>query len=147
MIIGGMIEASSNKITVPDISPTNFKGIYQILLASPPIIILAILEYIYYDKVDLTEPLAMELIILADMYFLPNLKEDCANYLSKKLTVTNFVEVMKVSQTVESEKLEKRVVSFLISNIEKVEQVVDFRVIPQELLIKAIKDLKSSKNK
>jgi len=87
----------------------------------------------------------MELIILADMYFLPNLKADCEKYLSEKLTVTNFVEVMKVAQTADSEKLEKRAVSFLTSNIEKVKQEVDIHVIPPELFIKAIMDLKRAK--
>ncbi len=87
----------------------------------------------------------MELIVLADKYFLPSLKADCENFLSAKLTVTNFVEVMKVAEIVESEKLEKKVVSFLTSNIEKVKQEVDINLITPELFVKAIMDLKSSK--
>ncbi len=87
----------------------------------------------------------MELIILADMYFLPNLKADCENYLSAKLSVENFVKVMKVAETADSEKLEKKVVSFLTLNIEKVKQEVDIHIIPPELFIKSILELKSNK--
>ncbi len=106
---------------------------------------IAILEYIYCDKIALTEPLAMELIILADMYFLSKLKEDCEKYLSEKLVVANFVQIMKVAQTADSAKLENRVVNFLTSNIEKVKQEVDIHLIPPELFIKAIMSLKSIK--
>jgi len=144
MFNSGMIEANSKKINVPDISSTNFKGRYLKVLKVNNTII-AILEYIYCDKINLTESLAIELIILADMYFLPNLKADCENYLSAKLTVENFVKVMKVAETADSEKLEKKVVSFLTSNIEKVKQEVDIHMIPPELFIKAVLELKSGK--
>jgi len=87
----------------------------------------------------------MELILLADIYSLPNLKADCENYLSAKLSTANFLQVMKVAETAGSEVLEKKIVSFLISDIEKVEQEVDTQLIPSRLLVKAIIGAKSLK--
>jgi len=130
MFQSGMIEANSDKINVPDISSTNFK---------------AILEYIYCDKIALTEPLALDLIILADMYFLTKLKSDCEGYLSTHLTIQNLLNVVKAAETADSEKLNERVVSFLIANIDKVKQEIDIHAIPPELFIKAISNLKQSK--
>jgi len=89
----------------------------------------------------------MELIILADQhqYVLPNLKAYCENYLSAKLSTENFVEVMNLAQTANSEKLGKKVVSFLASNIEKVRQEVDIDLIPARVFVRAIMNLQPTK--
>jgi len=123
MFQSGMMEANSDKINVPDISPTNFK---------------AILEFIYCDKITLTETLALDLIILADMYSLAKLKADCETYLSTHLTTENFLNVLKAAETGDSQKVKDKVVSFLATNIKKVKQEVDICTIPHELLIETI---------
>jgi len=127
MLQSGMIESNSSKITVPDISPTSFK---------------AILEYIYFGKVSLTEKLALDLIVLADMYFLSDLKADCETCLSTCLNVKNFLDVMKAAEIADSGKLDDKVAAFLIINLEKLNQELDFSLIPQELFVKAIRKMK-----
>jgi len=124
MFKSGMIEANSAKINVPgEISVENFK---------------AILEFIYCDKIALTESLALDLVVLADMYFLTKLKVDCEDYLSKNLALGNFLSVLNVSQTADSERLKEKVVNFLVGNIQKVKEEVDAQKIPAEIWIQAI---------
>jgi len=124
MFKSGMIEANSTKINVPgEISVENFK---------------AILEYIYLDKIALTESLALDLVVLADMYFLTKLKVDCEDYLSKNLSVKNFLSVLSAAEKADSEKLKEKMVSFLVENIHKVKEEVDVQKIPVEIWIQAI---------
>jgi len=127
MFQSGMMESNSSKITVPDISPINFK---------------AILEFIYFGKIVLTEKLALDLIVLADMYFLSDLKADCESYLTTCVSMTNFLNYMKVAETADAQKLEDKVASFLITNLEKISEDIDSSLIPQDLLIKAMKKMK-----
>ncbi len=87
----------------------------------------------------------MELIILADKYCLPKLKADCESYLSAKLATANFVQVMRTAKAAGSGELEKKIVSFLIANVEKVRQEIDTELIPSEIFIKAIISAKSLK--
>jgi len=131
MFQSGMMEASSTRIDVPgDVSVGNFK---------------AILEYIYCEKVALTETLALDLVVLADMYFLEKLKADCEDYLSKNLSVESFLRVMNVAETADSKKLKDRVMSFLVGNIEKIMTEVDVEKIPTEILMKGILFVKQNK--
>ncbi len=103
---------------------------------------IAILEYIYFGKIPLTEPLALDLIILADMYCMAELKADCETYLSANLKINNLLKIIKASETADSHKLEERIVSFLIENIEKLQQEMDFHEIPHELLVKSMLSMK-----
>jgi len=66
------------------------------------------------------------------------LETDCETYLCTKLRAENLLKVIKVNETVDSAKLEDYVVSFLINNIEKLQQEIDIRDVPHELLIQAI---------
>jgi len=119
-----MVEANSTKISVPgNISVENFK---------------AILEYIYRDKIVLTEPLALELVVLSAMYFLEKMKVDCEDYLSKNLSVENFLSVLNVAEAADSKRLKKKVVSFLVGNIQKVKEEVNVQKIPTEVWIQAL---------
>jgi len=100
------------------------------------------LEFIYFGKVSLTEKLALDLIVLADMYFLSDLKTDCETYLSACLSVKNFLDVMKAAEVADSNKLEDKVAVFLITNLEKLNQELDVSLIPQELFVKAMRKMK-----
>jgi len=132
MFKSGMIEATSTKINVPgDISAQNFR---------------AILEYIYYDTITLTQTLALDLVVLADMYFLAKLKADCENYLSKNLSVESFLSVLNVAEMADSSILKKRVVKFFVENLEKVNEEVDIQKIPSEFFIKALLYQRENKN-
>jgi len=115
------------KVEISDISPPSFK---------------AILEYIYFGKVIFTQSLALDLVIQADKYFLPNLKEDCESYLSAQLNITNFLDFIKAAKVAESGNLENQLVGFLIKNLEKINQEVDLHLIPQDLFVKAMRKMK-----
>jgi len=96
----------------------------------------------YFGSLALTEPLALNLITLADEYLLPELKADCESYLSKNLKAANLLNVIKATEAAASEKLKERVVSFLAIHMKDLTKEIDVNLIPNKLLSEAI--LKSS---
>jgi len=131
------MEANAAEINIPDIPPANFKGKNVSSSFKSKLKWIALLEYIYLGKVALTESLALDLIILADMHLIAELKADCEAYLYSILTKTNFLEIIKVSQVVESEKLKDSAVSFLANMMEKPKQEIDSDLIPHDLFLQA----------
>ena len=103
---------------------------------------IAILEYIYFGKIDLTEQAALDLIILADMYCMAELKADCETHLSTNLKTNNFLKIIKAADSVDSQILEERIANFLIDNIGKLQQEIDLHEIPHELLVKSMMRMK-----
>jgi len=131
------MEANAAKINVPEISPVNFKGKVSSSLKSK-LKWIAILEYIYFGKIALTEQLAMDLAIVADMYCMAELKADCEAYLSKNMKAENLLAIIKTAETADSVKLENKIISFLVTNIDKLKDTMDVDSIPHPLLIKCM---------
>ena len=110
--------------------------------------LIAILEYIYFRKITLTEKLAMDLLILADMYCMAELKADCEAYLSMHMKTTNLLEIIKAAETADSEKLENKIINFLCGNLQEYNTEMGLQFIPPQLLVKCILKMdKASKGK
>jgi len=80
----------------------------------------------------------MDLLILADMYCVVELKEDCEIYLSKHMKAANLLEIIKVVETAGSETLEGKIISFLCGNLEKLNDEMDLQLISSHLLVKCM---------
>ena len=131
----------SIKINISEISPAAFKGKKGPYLFNK-IISIAILEDIYFGKVALTKPLALELLTFTDKFGIPQLKADCEVHLSANLKAVNLLDVIKVTETVKLEKLKDEILSFVAGNMKLLEQEIDVSLIPQEILAKAVSKLK-----
>jgi len=70
------------------------------------------------------------------------LKADCEAYLSANLKAANLLKIIKAADTADSLILEEKIVSFLIENIEKLQQDMDLHEIPHELLVKSMMSMK-----
>ncbi len=89
-------------------------------------------------KINLTEKLALDLLVIADMYCVAELKEECDIYLSKYMKSTNLLKIIKVVETAESEILEDKIVNFLHRNLEELNKGIDLESIPPHLLVKCM---------
>jgi len=134
-------ELMKDEISVPDISLKNFKGKIS-LSSSQSQLLLAILEFIYCDTVNLDEELAMELVGLADTFLLPKLKEACESYLSLNLRAENVLKISKRAEAVSAKKLEENVIAFLIKDFEKLSKTIELKSLSPELFVKLIMKLR-----
>ena len=81
-----------------------------------------LMKFIYCDEVKLEEDNAVELVILADKYFLEDLKLVCEEYLIKTLKMENFAARGKVAEMYEMKLLRKALVDFGVRNMGKIRQ-------------------------
>jgi len=80
----------------------------------------------------------MDLLVIADMYCMAELKADCEAYLSMTMKATNLLEIIKAAETADSEKLENKIITFIFSNIDKLNNEMDLQLIPPHLLVKCM---------
>ncbi len=69
--------------------------------------ILALLQYIYCNEVELDVKLALELIPVVDEYLMKGLKNICEKYLEKQLEKDNVVDILIVADRHEIDELKK----------------------------------------
>src|SRR3712207_398464 len=110
-----MSESHTSKIQVPDVKAPTFKGTL-LLYITLSVIVLALLEFIYCNKVTVTRDLAQELLILSDKYSFVELRNACEKYYANKLTVENFVETANMAEELNATQLIDAVVEFGIRN-------------------------------
>jgi len=119
MFSSGMIESKTNRIPVPDMKVSTFQ---------------AFLEFVYSDSVRLNEQMALELLKLADMYSVPDLKAKCEEFLTGILKFHNYLEIAKVAELVDSEDLKKAVVAYMAKEIKIIKARENFNEISDEYL-------------
>jgi hypothetical protein len=71
-------------------------------------------RYLYCDKVPKITELAADLMIAADKYDVPDLKEKCAFHLTTKITIENFAESLIAADQVQHGKLKKAAINFIV---------------------------------
>ncbi len=60
------------------------------------------------------------MIILSDLYLLPGLKRQCANYIGHHLNSLNAISILRTSRLMQLIKLEAVCTEFIAQNLEKV---------------------------
>jgi len=89
---------------------------------------LALLEYIYADTVELSTPdMAMQLMILADEYLLPRLKQICEHEIIKAVDISNVAEIMESANRFNADLLKHHCLDFVIQNYDEVSSASDFK--------------------
>jgi len=84
-----------------------------------PKLFLSLLEYIYSDSVEISSAdMAVQLMILADEYLLPRLKEICETEIIKAIDVSNVAELMETAHRYHSKLLKNFCLEFILQNYE-----------------------------
>jgi len=105
-----------------------------------PIAVEAILHSIYLGSLpeDLDIGLLPEILVIADMWILEALEEECVNMLKKNLTKENCVECLHLSLKLNLCEFKSNVIDFIRYNMRELHQEEDFSEIPEEELINVI---------
>jgi len=123
--IGGMQEAQNSKIKVANIEPKTFR---------------AIIEYIYLDKLPKEDGLIQQLLMLSDEYLLQKLKDECEDYFVKNVKKDRMIEFFLIADMVEANKLKKKCMELIISEIPPVEicENKDLVELPKQLILELL---------
>lgn len=94
-----MLEKQNSEVQVKDIT----HGVMKELI-----------RFLYTDKVDKLDPIAGELLIAADYYDLPELKEICIRSLEMNVNLYNFAFSLHISKKFEIKSLKDTVLKFVV---------------------------------
>merc|ERR1719352_797379 len=96
-------------------------------------VFLALLEYIYTDKVgDISSDLAVHLLIAAERFLLDRLKALCEDIIRKSISIENVVQIMMAAKAHRAEGLKDICMDYIITNEEKIKSTSAFRELIQE---------------
>jgi len=98
MLKSGMKESVSNRVEIDDIAPDIFE---------------ALLRFIYTDRVDLTRIETKDLLAAANKYLLPLLKFECQQFLARRITAKNCVELLALADLHNAVHLKKSTATFV----------------------------------
>jgi hypothetical protein len=73
-----------------------------------------LVRYLYCDKIPKIAELAPDLMMAADKYDVPSLKEKCAVHLTTEITIENFAETLIAADQMQHEKLKKAAINFIV---------------------------------
>jgi len=102
----------------------------------------ALLRYIYCEKVDLAEELALNLFVLCKKWEFKELEEECEEFLVDTLEVRNALERAQLANELKAKKLISSLIEFIIDNMNELEKVGDLSQIPPEINVKVMFELK-----
>jgi BTB/POZ domain len=78
-------------------------------------VMMALLGYLYTDKVNDLEPIAGDLMAVADFYDLPELRATCLKSLEDNVNFDNFCSSLQIAVTFNIEKLRDIVLHFIVT--------------------------------
>ena len=89
-------------------------------------IILAVLEYLYTDDVEIPLELAMELFVAADLFAIPRLQSMCERRLLESMTVENAASIFHTADVHSAISLRAKALGYVLSHFEAVSKTDAF---------------------
>ena len=120
------MESTANVIEIPGVKASSLK---------------AMLEYIYCNKIEMNEDLALELLEPADKFLLSDLRDACERFLDECLDLENFVKIFKKTADIETNLLKERIEEFISMNSNALKKREDVKALPEDMLVKIHPDL------
>ena len=118
-------------MTIADADPATFKGKSCSVFFT---YVLAMLEYLYCNSVDLNEELAKDLVILANRYAITGLKTLCEDFLCECLTTKNLVEIANLAEEVDSDVIRNAIIKRIRNSTGELNEREDLLDIPKSIL-------------
>lgn len=101
MFTGGLYESTQKKITIYDVDAESMA---------------AIIDYCYTGKVTITERNVQRLYAAANMLQLEYIRQACANFMTRRLDLSNCVGILKFADTFDNLDLKGKAQSFIAKN-------------------------------
>lgn len=106
---------------------------------------LALLEFIYNDKINLSEELALDLLELADKYSFEELKVICEKFLAANITTSNLFTLANKAEFFSCQKLKNAVFEFGIKNLDSLQETNELEKFSKPFLLKIISKITNKK--
>ncbi len=120
------MESTADVIEIPGIKASSLK---------------AMLEYIYCNKIEMNEDLALELLEPADKFLLSDLRDGCERFLVQCLNLENFVKIFEMTVDFETDILKEGIGEFIEMNSNALKRREDVKALPEDILVKIHPDL------
>ncbi|XP_071960285.1 ankyrin repeat and BTB/POZ domain-containing protein 1-like [Antedon mediterranea] len=91
-----------------------------------------VVNYIYTNKVEISEDNSYEVLVTADMYLLSGLKRLCANEIGGHLTEGSVLTILRVAKMFNLVRLEDQCVEYMAKIVDKMVTNEDFAILVQE---------------
>lgn len=101
MFTGGLYESTQKKITIHDVDADSMANI---------------IDYCYTGKVTVTERNVQRLYAAANMLQLEYIRQACANFMTRRLDVSNCVGILKFADTFDNLELKSKAEAFIAKN-------------------------------
>jgi len=131
MFKSGMVESTADVLEIANIKASSLK---------------AMLEYIYCNKIELNEDLALELLEPADRFLLSDLRDGCEKFLVKCLNLENFVKIANMTADFETRYLAEGIFEFISKNSAALKIRNDIRTLSDDILVRIHPDLCNRKS-
>ena len=133
-----MKEEHAPTITITDMKASTFKGNNHISHCLCHKDNLAMLEFIYNNYINLTEPLAINLLEVADKYSLIRLKDVCEDFLIENITPDNMVTLGNYAEKYDALMLRNGILEFIMKNLDCLRERDDLLELPKSILVKGL---------
>jgi len=138
-----MKESNSSEIEIKDVRLEAFQGNWYFF----PTKLIAFLQFLYQNEVQLAEPLAMDLYEISDKYLQSELAGLCEDFLSKSVRLNNFIAMIDLIEKFGANVLKAAVLEFIAKNIEEIRKDQSNYVIPPSYLLEMISNLQKKLEK
>ena len=91
---------------------------------------------------ELTEKTAIDLIIQANKYLLPRLKNLCERFIAQRLSVKNIIEIINIAELYEAKALKECAITFMLNNRAVICETQDISQISKTILVELFKQRK-----
>ena len=97
------------------------------------------LEYLYTDDTLIDDIVAADLLVLSNQYLLTRLKNRCEEYLARKMSVKNIVDIINLAERHEALFLKDYALRFMIMNHNVICETQDISKLSKEILVELFK--------
>jgi len=125
MLTGGMMETSAREIPLMDLSPLVFRSV---------------LSYIYTDRVEIRPEYAIDLLIAANRFCLPQLKSLTEEFLGEMLSIGNIVDLLVIAKRHQADFLLKRGIEYASEHLEAVRKLPDLGRLSKSIMLQLLKE-------
>ena len=124
MFSSPMLEGTASEIPIEGIRYDVFK---------------ALMQYFYTDRIDVTPELAVNLYVVADRFLVDRLKELCAVFVQRSLTVENVCQVLSIAEEVCAILIREICLKFVARHFDQVSVCDAFADLSKKLIIEIVK--------
>ena len=124
MFSSQMVESYVKEIVIEDIRIDVFK---------------AMMEYFYTDRINVTPEIAVHLYVVADRYVVERLKELCAVFVQRSLSVENVCSLLTAADSQSAMSLRDLCLTFVARNFDAVSLTDSFASLSKKLILEVVK--------